>query len=164
MGSIRPVAKGCLALLLLAAGSVRAEMPPAERLVAEARAFMEQYGRELRAADRAAVADRYDPRGYYRVGHGRNQLVSKEETRTRYLTKWNPPEEFAWKDLVYEVVGPEAVIVTGLFEWKGSGKPASTCSYTGLLTGGPAKLVIRLEDESCALPPVPPPLPPTPAK
>jgi hypothetical protein len=162
MGSIRSML--CLAVLLFAATSVHAEPTPAEKLVAGARVFMEQYGKDLRAADRAAVVGRYDPRGSYSVGHGRNQLLSREETHTRYFTKWSPPESLSWKDLVFEAVGPEAVIVTGLFEWKAAGKPAITCSYTGLLTGGPEKLVIRLEDESCALPPVPPPLPATPAK
>jgi hypothetical protein len=163
MGAARSVG---VAVLLLAGAAARAEGTPTERLLAEARSFMEQYERDLRAGDREAVARRYDARGAWSVGHGRSKLMTQEELRTRYLTKWTPPESFSWKDLVYEAVGADAVLVTGLFEWKTAGKPAASCSYSGLLVGGLGKLAIRLEDESCALPPPPPVavVPATPAK
>ncbi len=124
-------------------------------LVADARLFMDGVAHDLRGGDRDALAGRYDPRGAYFVGNGRNTFRSLDSIRVRYRRPtWQPPHTFAWRDLAYEVVGPEAVVVTGRFEWE-----QERYSYTGLLvrqgSGGPLRL--RLEDESADPSTLPPP-------
>jgi hypothetical protein len=43
-------------------------------VVDEARAFMADYGRDLLAGDRGAIAARYDRTGAYSLGNGRKQF------------------------------------------------------------------------------------------
>jgi hypothetical protein len=121
-------------------------------IVAEAERIMADYARDLAAGDRAAVAARYDRRGAWRVGNGEKRLQSFEEVRAFYAgSQWERPASFAWRDLSYEPLGSDAVIVVGLFDWGlGEGRPPLTVSYTGLLIRQDGMLRIRLEDESAA--------------
>jgi len=57
------------------------------------------------------------------------------------------------KDLSYERVGNEAVVVTGTFEWGLTAETRLTFSYPSLLLYRNGQLKIRLEDESMAPPP-----------
>ena len=125
---------------------------PEPRAYTEALQFMELYGDELRAGDRAAIARRYDRRGAWRVGNGRKRLESWAEIQAYYAgDRWSPPASFHWRDLSYEVLGADAVVVTGLFLWgPGGGGSTVTGSYTGLLVRQDGELRIRLEDESAA--------------
>jgi len=153
-----------LAALVLACAPVpcRAQPAPAAgepALVREARAFMDAYARDLREGDRNGIVERYDPRGAYLVGMGRKELVPIDSIRASYLGRWQPPAGFEWRDLSYEVAGPDAVAVTGLFVWTVSGGRSTTYSYTGLLLRQGGRLRIRLEDESAAPPPRPAPAP-----
>jgi hypothetical protein len=157
-------AAAVLALALLgatgctpAAASGAASPSPAgsAALVAEAEAFMSAYAADLRAGARDRVAERYDPRGAWFMGQGRKAFVSPDSIRARYRGRWTPPASFEWRDLSYEVVGPDAVVVTGLFFWgAGAGEP-HRYSYTGLLLRRDGRLRIRLEDESGAPAPRP---------
>jgi len=115
---------------------------------AEAEAFMAGYARDLRAGDRAAIAARYDRRGSWRVGGGTKRFEPWALTRDHYAGPWTPPASFAWSDLSYEVLGPDAVLVTGLFRWGLAGRDPLIFSYTGLLVRQGRELRIRLEDES----------------
>jgi len=121
------------------------------QVAAEAAAFMQAYGDDLRAGDRAALARRYHRGGAWRVGHGARAFESWEEIRASYATRWRPPAAFAWMELSYEPLGPDAVVVVGRFEWgRGEGLAPLIGSYTGLLVRQDGELRLRLEDESLA--------------
>ena len=122
-------------------------------VVTEARAFMADYARDLSAGDRAAVARRYDRRGAWRMGHGEKGYDLWVEIARQYRENWPPPKSFAWRELSYEPLGPDAVVVLGLFDWgvsdeKSGGTKLLTYSYTGLLVRQDGELRIRMEDES----------------
>jgi hypothetical protein len=148
-----------LPVLLIAAGcAIHVQTPRTERaaqdaLVAQAQAFMQSYLTDLVEGRRDAIVARYDPRGAYIVGQGRKELMMTPAITARYQGRWQPPASFAWRDLSYEVVGPDAVVVTGMFAWGVSAELKIPVSYTGLLLRRDGRLVIRLEDESSAPPP-----------
>jgi len=137
---------------IAAAERAIAAATPEAGIRAEAERFMHAYGRELIAGDRAAIARRY-PRGRaWRVGHCAKSLQSGAGIEAFYGgEQWARRASFAWRGLSYEVLGPDAVVVVGLFEWgrPGGGEPL-TLSYTGLLVRQDGELRIRLEDESRA--------------
>jgi len=114
----------------------------------EIRAFYEAYGQDLRLARRAAVADRYDRRGYYRLGDGQKTLVSFEDAKERYLTSWTPPKSFEWKNLSFEILSEDAANVVGLFDWQAATGEKTIASYSALLLKRSGKWAIRVEDES----------------
>jgi hypothetical protein len=114
----------------------------------EVREFYEAYAEDLRAARREAIADRYDARGYFRLGNGSKTLVSFEDNKKLYLGRWTGPKSFAWKDLSIEVLAPDAAAVVGLFDWQGTAGGTATLSYTALLVKRAGKWRIRIEDES----------------
>jgi hypothetical protein len=115
---------------------------------ADAREFMSGYAEDLRNGRRQAIVERYDRRGAYRVGEGEKNLESWELIRAAYMTQWTPPASFVWRDLSYEPVGTDAVIVIGLFDWGLADGRRLSFSYTGLLVRQDGELRIRLEDES----------------
>jgi len=156
-----------LALLALAAASPALAQQPApadleaaaaevERAVeeavnvAEATVFMEEYAADLRAGNRAAIADRYDRRGAWRQGNGDNVLEPWDSIREIYAgARWERPASFEWRDLHYESAGPDAIVVVGAFLWgRAAGQPPYLFSYTGLLVRRDGRLRIRLEHES----------------
>ena len=116
---------------------------------AEARAFMESYARDLQAGAREAIVGRYDRRGAYLVGNGRKELLPVDSLRAIYTgADWQPPATFTWRDLSYEVLGDDAVMVVGRFEWTDAQGRMLPVSYTGLLLRQDGEWRIRLEDES----------------
>lgn len=114
---------------------------------AEARAFMASYARDLRAGAREAIVARYDRRGAYRVGSGQKTLEPMDSIRAGYMGPWQPPRVFEWRDLSYEVLGDDAVMVVGRFEWTDQQGRLLPMSYTGLLVRQDGEWRIRLEDE-----------------
>lgn len=77
-----------------------------------------------------------------------NEFWTPEKIASFYRT-WQGPEVFEFADLAYETLGPDAVVVVGLFRWKEPGKPeGALVSYTALLTRHDGRLRIRLEHES----------------
>lgn len=157
----------CLSLLLTVACS--AGPRPGEplsaggtsaALVSEAEAFMESYARDLRAGERDLLVGRYDPRGAYMLGDGRKAFLPPDSIRAIYQGRWQPPASFEWRNLSYEPVGPDAVVVTGQFVWGVTAeRQLPPYSYTALLVRHDGRFRIRVEDESAASPP-PPPCPP----
>lgn len=127
----------------------------AAALVRDAEAFMESYARDLLAGERDRIVERYDTRGAYMVGEGRKALVPIDSIRATYHGRWRPPHSFEWQDLSYEVVGPDAVVVTGRFLWGLNAERQLHYSYTGLLVRQDGRLRIRLEDESGTPPSAP---------
>jgi hypothetical protein len=120
-------------------------------IVAEARAFMEAYARDLVGGNREALTARYDRRGAWRVGSGQKALDSFDAIRAFYSGPWSPPEAFAWVDMSFEPLGPDAIVIVSKFLWTDRGaKAPRTISYTGLLVRQDGELRIRLEDEDAA--------------
>lgn len=152
-----------LPTLLLSLGCSAHVPPPGAReasLLREAEAFMESYAEDLRAGERERIAARYDHRGAYIMGMGRKELRSPAALHARYTGPWRAPTSFQWRDLSYEVVGPDAVVVVGQFLWGGTDPEPILYSYTGLLVRRDGRLRIRLEDESTGPRPCPPCAPP----
>lgn len=116
----------------------------------EVREFYEAYAGDLRAGRREAIVERYDERGFYRMGAGVKELVSFEETKKIYLTRWTPPKSFAWRELSVDVLGKDSAVVTGLFDWQTADGVTVTLSYTGVLTRRAGKWRIRVEDENAS--------------
>jgi hypothetical protein len=124
-------------------------------IVAEARAFMQSYAEDLWQGNRAAIAARYDRSGAWHVGPGVAELESWDRIDQRYRRRWAPPASFQWRDLAFEPLGPDSVLVVGGFRWwpqKKADKPPLEYSYTGLLVRRDGKLKIRLENEATAAP------------
>lgn len=139
-----------LALTLAAAvGPVRAQeaadQPP---IVAEARAFMEDYAVDLRAGDREALIARYDAQGMWFVTHGRVDPASHAVLADLYRRQWTRPAAFEWQDLVFVPSGRDAVSVIGRFKWTTEQGEVQTIAYHGLLVRIGDALRIRIEDET----------------
>lgn len=119
-------------------------------MVAEAVAFMEAYGKDLVAGNRVGIAERYDRQGAWLVGHGKAKKEPYDSIVAQYAAaSWQPPSTFAWKDLVYEPQGPNAVLVVGRFEGAFvPGAPPLLFSYSALLQRQDGQWRIHLEDES----------------
>ena len=114
----------------------------------EVRDFYEAYAADLRAGRREAIAERYDARGYYRMGAGGKELVSFEDTKKGYMTRWSPPKSFAWRELSVDVLGKDSAVVTAVFDWQTADGVTLTLSYTGVLIKKSGKWRIRVEDEN----------------
>ena len=150
--------------IFAAVQAVAAPAAPAEApAVAEARAFMADYQRDLQNGNRAGIAARYDRRGAYMLERGNKRLVTYDALKTGYMTKWRQPKAFAFEDLSFEPAGPDAVVVVGKFKWTnaeagsvgldGASHPsaaAKTFTYTDLLVRQDGVLRIRVEDEDPA--------------
>ena len=141
--------------------ATRTDTSASADVVTEARAFMESYARDLLAGERAAIAARYDRSGAYILGNGRKEFLSHDSLVAVYRGgDWSPPASFEWRDLSFEPVGPDAVLVAGQFVWgRAANATPMTFSYTSFLRRQDGVLRIRLEDESldpASLPPRPP--------
>ena len=141
----------CLATVLAAAGCAHAPARHADDLVVQARGFMESYAQDLRAHDREALARRYDADGTWFLGDGDKDFESYAQIAARYRDHWRGPAAFAWVDLTYEPLPPDAVVVLGGFDWQAQDAAAPAhYSYSALLRVTPDGLRIRVEDESRA--------------
>jgi hypothetical protein len=140
------------AALLSSALGANAE-PAKVALLDDAKSFMKSYATDLQIGNRKAVGNRYDARGAYLVGQGKKTFMTVEQIKKIYQESWKPPSSFAWSDLSYEVVGNDAVVVVGGFDWGISDKETLHFSYSAVLIRSDGELRIRLEDES----PLPPP-------
>jgi hypothetical protein len=148
MRSILRTAATLVFLALAASCAVNVQVDRDRDPEAEARAFMESYAQDLRAGAREAIVARYDPRGSYRVGNGQKTFEPLDSTRAIYMGPWQPPAAFEWRDLSYEVISDDAVMVVGRFEWTDAQGRMLPISYTGLLLRQDGQWRIRLEDES----------------
>ena len=114
----------------------------------EVKEFYDSYAEDLRQHRRAAIADRYDPRGVFFLGNGDKTLQSFEAIKNLYLTKWVGPKSFEWKDISVEILSPKAAVVIGRFDWQMDTGQIRTYSYTGVLVKHAGGWKIRVEDES----------------
>ena len=135
---------------------------PAEApVVAEARRFMEGYARDLLAGNRAGIAARYDRRGGFILGEGRKAFGPYDRIVQQYASaQWVAPAAFEWRNLSFEPVGRDAVVVIGQFAWTRQGAAAPRVySYTSLLLRQDGQLRIRLEHEDTGAETPPPAAP-----
>ena len=141
-------------LLLMFAATAAVAQPQAQPpVVAEARQFMEAYGRDLARGDRKAISDRYDRAGAFFLVAGGREFVSHDALAKDYREKWTPPVSFEWQDLHFDAIGDEAVVVNGRFVW-GLKDRKQVFTYTGFLRRQEGALRIRLEDETPTSPSV----------
>ena len=147
-------------LLSLSTAMAWAQTPPnpptsieaqrqSDALLEEAKHFMDEYAADLLRGDRAAITARYDKHGVYEIRPAEKKFTSHAELVSRYQNQWEKPGLFEWRDLSYEVLGPDKVLVTGLFAW---GRSASSSpdilSYVAILHRQDGELRIRLEAEA----------------
>lgn len=150
----RSTVMAALAAILFTNGFASAQTVRSEAtILSDAKSFMASYAEDLLAGKRDVIVNRYDARGSYRLGEGRKAFVSPEELKKQYRERWLAPIAMAWRDLSYDVIGREAVLVMGLLDWETSPDNKTTFSYTGLLTYQDGVLKLRLEDESRRIPP-----------
>jgi hypothetical protein len=118
---------------------------------------MADYARALIAGDRAGIAARYDRNGAYAMGNGRKAFGPYTRIVAQYASaQWQPPHRFEWRDLSFEPIGNDAVVIAGQFAWtRREGAEPSIYSYTALLRRQDGVLRIRLEDESTRPQPAP---------
>ena len=133
---------------LIQASSTATESSSRTPIETEALEFMEGYAEDLRSGRRQAIVDRYDMRGAYRVGEGEKIFETLDNIRVAYFDHWQPPATFEWRDLSFEAVGMDEVLVIGLYVWGSRDGRKATYSYTGFLSRRNGVLKIRLEDES----------------
>ena len=117
---------------------------------AEARAFMKEYGEDLRHHRREALASRYSRRGVFFPSES-SAPVSFEDNAALYRnsSQWKGPDTFEWRSLSYEVLGPDTVVVVGSFFWRQAPKlEATEFSYSNLLMRESGLLRIRVEHEA----------------
>jgi len=144
-----PIASIVLLAVIAAIPSAARAQATESPLVAEARAFMDGYGEDLRTGDREAIAARYDRRGAYIMFDGERDFAPWDALAAQYRTAWEPPAAFEWQGMIYEPAGPDAVVVNGHFLWTMQpGEDPIRFRYTGLLIREDGELRIRLEDES----------------
>jgi len=149
------------ALLSLSTAMAWAQAPPnppanieAQRssdalLIEEARRFMDEYAADLLRGDRPAITARYDKNGVYEIRPADKRFTTHAELVSRYQNEWEKPGLFEWRDLSYEVLAPDKVLVTGLFAWGRSATSSpDLLSYVAVLHRQDGKLRIRLEAEA----------------
>jgi hypothetical protein len=118
-------------------------------LVAQARVFMQDYERDLSAFDVDAIVARYDPRGAVVMVDGQGGARTSAEIGKVYRSVAKGPSRFAWKDLVFEQVAPDAIMVRGGFSYQlSASSPEMLFTYLAVLLGGRDGLYIVLEREA----------------
>ena len=122
---------------------------PESLLVEEAERFMDEYAADLLRGDRAAIAERYDRNGVYEIRPAAKRLTTHADLVTRYRERWSKPAFFEWRDLSYEELAADKVLVTGLFAWSNSTSATPDVqSYVAILQRQDGNLRIRLEAEA----------------
>jgi hypothetical protein len=150
-----------LLFLLVYSGAPAAQMPasapglvegrnaPGPLLVDEARRFMDEYAAELRRGDIPAITGRYDRNSVYEIRPAAKQLTTHADLVKRYRERWGKPAFFEWRNLSYEELAPDKVLVTGLFAWADSTSATPDVqSYVAILQRQDGELRIRLEAEA----------------
>ena len=118
-------------------------------LVEEAKRFMDEYAADLRRGDRPPITARYDKTGVYEIRPAQKKFTSHAELVSRYQNQWEKPGLFEWRDLSYEVLAPDKLLVTGLFAWgRSASSSPDVLSYVAILQRQDGELRIRLEAEA----------------
>jgi hypothetical protein len=114
--------------------------------------FMARYAQSMRTGDRAALVAAYAPTGVRLLRNGRSAFQSTSDLTARYDSlRWTHPATFEWKDLSWERVGPDAVLVSGGYVTRASvDDPPRVFSYSALLRRRDGILRIAMEHVSSA--------------
>lgn len=132
-----------------APASVRSQHPSDALLIEEAKRFMDEYAADLLRGDRPAIAARYDKNGVYEIRPADKRFTYHADLVERYASQWEKPGLFEWRDLSYEVLAPDKVLVTGLFAWgRSASSSPDVLSYVAILQRQDGELRIRLEAEA----------------
>ena len=119
-----------------------------EEIRREVNEFLSSYTKDLVGHKKSELVDRFDPRGYYKLGNGIKRLYSFEDVREWLTNRWAGPESLSFRDVSIEVLSPSAALVAAIMEWGNENGSKEIYSYTGLLIKHEGKWRIRLEDES----------------
>ena len=114
-----------------------------------AKTFMAAYANDLNSANRTAIIQRYDPRGHYQLGNGRKTFLSQSRNRC-YLENGVHQVRLTGMIYLFEVLGPEAIVVTGLFDWVATNGEKRTLLLFLSAIASKREWKIRVEDESRA--------------
>lgn len=130
------------------AGTVLAA-PGDAALIAEAQGFMDGYAAALLKGDPAEIAAHYDRDGVYEVRPASKRFTAYDALLPRYRDRWSKPAFFEWRDLSYEVLAPDKVLVVGLFALSGSrSDEPQVQSFVAVLRRQDGRLRVRLEAEA----------------
>jgi hypothetical protein len=126
-----------------------AAAPDDAKLIAQAERFMDGYAAALLRGDPAEIAAHYDRDGVYEVRPAQSRFTPHDALSARYRDRWSKPALFEWRDLSYEVLAPDKVLVVGLFAWAGSrSEKPQVQSYVAVLRLQNGQLRVRLEAEA----------------
>lgn len=117
-------------------------------LIADAQRFMDGYADALRRGDPEEIVAHYDRDGVHEVRPASKRFTAYEALLPRYRDR-NTPAFFEWRDLSYEVLAPDKVLVVGLFAWAQSRVDEPQLqSYVAVLRRQDGRLRVRLEAEA----------------
>lgn len=107
-----------------------------------------RYAESMLSGDRAALVDAYSPAGVRVVSNGESVMLSPSDVAARYSApRWSAPAAFAWKDLSWEPVGPDAYFAFGRYDVRArADAPVRTYSYSALLRRRDGKVGITIEN------------------
>lgn len=117
-------------------------------LIAEAQRFMDGYADALRRGDPEEIVAHYDRDGVHEVRPASKRFTAHDALLPRYRDR-NTPAFFEWRDLSYEVLAPDKVLVVGMFAWAQSrADEPQLQSYVAVLRRQDGRLRVRLEAEA----------------
>lgn len=117
-------------------------------LIAEAQRFMDGYADALRRGDPEEIVAHYDRDGVHEVRPASKRFTAHDALLPRYRAR-STPAFFEWRDLSYEVLAPDKVLVVGLFAWAQSrADEPQLQSYVAVLRRQDGRLRVRLEAEA----------------
>jgi len=106
---------------------------------------MASYAQDLIRHDGAAIGNRYKRSGTY----FRGSFQEFDSTRVFYEQRWSGPTSFVFRNMKYEVLGPESVLITGQGVWgRGDSLEALVLDYAGVLVREESELRLQVEDET----------------
>ena len=123
-----------------------------DSLTRQVAGFVARYATSMRTGDRAALVASYATTGVNVLGDGRSATLSSSDIRARFDSlHWMPPVAYEWKDLSWESVGPDAVVLSGgyLLRAKADDRPRAF-SYSALLRRRAGIVQIVMEHVSSA--------------
>ena len=94
--------------------SVFAEQDKVDKKVRE---FLNAYKQELLMHKGVKLAERFDPRGYYKRFNGTKDFYSSEDVREWLTSRWTGPNTLSFKDVSIEVISPSAALIIAIMEW-----------------------------------------------
>ncbi len=131
-----------------AASSAAAAATPTLPIATQAKAFMDDYARDLTTGNKESIIARYHPQGVFILAEGLDDLMKPRQLGEFYRTQWQKPYAMEWKGLRFRTLSSETILIDGGFTSQpAAGKPAQYFSYIAVLIRENGKLRIRSEIE-----------------